>query len=84
MSNQQNVWVAYATQTQQFHIRVAFQQGMTAWQAIESSGLLTQVELPQPYHLGIFGVRCVADRDLLGARGRRRDRRREDQVARPA
>lgn len=64
MSNQQYVWVAYATQTQQFHIRVAFQQGMTAWQAIESSGLLAQVELPQPYHLGIFGMRCVADRLL--------------------
>lgn len=64
MSGQQTVWVAYAAQTQQFHINVPFEQGMTVWQAIERSGLLQQVVLQEPYHFGIFGVRCAADRLL--------------------
>ena len=51
------VWVAYATPEQQWHVAVAFQQGMTALDAIQQSGLMTATTLPEPLMLGIFGVR---------------------------
>lgn len=52
-----HVWVAFAAQTQQFHLKIAFRQGMTALDAIKDSGIRNQVELPEPLVLGIFGVR---------------------------
>ena len=57
MSEIQQVWVAYAAQDQQFLIAVPFQQGMTALDAIEQSGIRAQTDLPEPRALGIFGVR---------------------------
>ena len=45
MSETQQVWVAYAAPEQQFHIAVPFQQGMTALEAIEQSGIRVQVDL---------------------------------------
>ncbi len=52
------IWVAYATPEQQFHLAVPFQPGMTALDAIQQSGIVEQVTLPEPLSLGIFGVRC--------------------------
>ena len=57
MSVSQDVWVAYAAQDQQFHIRVDYVEGMTALDAIENSGIRQQIELPENLQLGIFGVR---------------------------
>lgn len=57
MSVNQDVWVAYAAQDQQFHIRVDYVEGMTALDAIEKSGIRKQIELPENLQLGIFGVR---------------------------
>ena len=39
----QQVWVAYATADQQFHISVPFSEGMTAQDAIQLSGIGSQV-----------------------------------------
>ena len=39
MSQVAQVWVAYATPDQQWHVAVAFQQGMTVLDAIQQSGL---------------------------------------------
>jgi putative ubiquitin-RnfH superfamily antitoxin RatB of RatAB toxin-antitoxin module len=50
MSQVAQVWVAYATPDQQWHVAVAFQQGMTVLDAIATT-------LPEPLMLGIFGVR---------------------------
>lgn len=57
MSEMQQVWLAYATTEQQFHLAVPFVEGMTAQDAIEQSGIQQQVSLPEPLHLGIFGVK---------------------------
>ncbi|MFN0298223.1 RnfH family protein [Acinetobacter albensis] len=57
MSKLAQVWVAYAAQTQQFHISLAFQEGMTALDAVEQSGICSQTDLPEPLLLGIFGTR---------------------------
>ncbi|WP_111858180.1 RnfH family protein [Acinetobacter sp. CFCC 10889] len=61
------VWVAYATPTQQFHIAVAFQDGMTALDAMIHSGIQAQIELPETYQLGIFGVKIADEHQLLKA-----------------
>lgn len=66
MSGQQ-VWVAYATATQQFHITVPFTEGMSAADAIRLSGLAEQVQLPAVLSLGIFGVKIESDAHLLQA-----------------
>ncbi|MDH0563865.1 RnfH family protein [Acinetobacter courvalinii] len=55
------VWVAYTTPEQQFYLRVAFSEGMTAQQAIDASGLAEQVCLPEVLHLGIFGSKIEAE-----------------------
>lgn len=55
------VWVAYTTSEQQFHLRVTFSEGMTAQQAIDASGLAEQVCLPEVLHLGIFGSKIEAE-----------------------
>lgn len=49
----QQVWVAYATADQQFHISLPFSEGMTAQDAIQVSGIGSQVELPERI---IFGI----------------------------
>ena len=49
------VWVAYATSTQQWLLKVNYEVGMTAIQAIEQSGLAEQTTIPEPLHVGIFG-----------------------------
>lgn len=61
------IWVAYATPEQQFHIAVPFQPGMTALDAIEQSGIHTQLELPEPLSLGLFGVKLQDYTQLLAA-----------------
>lgn len=61
------VWVAYTTSTQQFHIALPFQMGMTALDAIEQSGLRMHVTLPEPLALGIFGVRLTNSNQRLKA-----------------
>ena len=38
-------------------ISVPFEEGMTAAQAVQASGLSNQVDLPEPLQLGIFGVK---------------------------
>ncbi|MEB3768044.1 RnfH family protein [Acinetobacter sp. MD2] len=62
---QQYVWVAYATQQQQFHLKVAFQTGMTAADAIAQSGLSQQTQLPEPLSLGIWGVKIESAEQVL-------------------
>lgn len=52
-----SVWVAYATEQQQFHIQVDYVENMTAWDAIQKSGLAQQVELPENLQIGIFGIK---------------------------
>lgn len=59
------VWVAYAGLEQQFHIEVAFEEGMTVADAIERSGIEQQIELPQPLSLGIFGSKIKTAEHLL-------------------
>ena len=61
MEQAQQVWVAYASPEQQFHIAVRFNEGMTAQQAIDASGLADQVSLPDVLHLGVFGNKIEAD-----------------------
>ena len=61
----QQVWVAYVTADQQFHISVPFSEGMTAQDAIQLSGIGSQVELPEPLQLGIFGVRLKDFQQVL-------------------
>lgn len=60
----QQVWVAYATTQQQYYLTVEFQQGMTVQDAIERSGLPTQIDLPQPLQVGIFGVKVSLEHRL--------------------
>ena len=54
MSQVAQVWVAYATPDQQWHVAVAFQQGMTVLDAIQQSGLAIAKTLPEPLMLGIL------------------------------
>lgn len=61
------VWVAFAAENQQFHLAVAFKEGMTALDAIEQSGIAQQITLPEPLQLGIFGVRVQDHQQLLSA-----------------
>ncbi|WP_173913071.1 RnfH family protein [Acinetobacter sp. Marseille-Q1618] len=61
------VWVAYATPSQQFHIAVTFEEGMTALDAIVKSGIQAQIELPEKYQLGIFGIKITDQNQQLKA-----------------
>ena len=61
MEQSKQVWVAFASPDQQFHIAVTFIEGMTALQAIQNSGLADQVDLPEPLQLGIFGTKIDAE-----------------------
>lgn len=61
------VWVAYVTPEQQFYIEVPFQEHMTLSDAIEQSGIVTQVNLPEDYRFGIFGVKLNDPMHLLKA-----------------
>ncbi|WP_445115094.1 RnfH family protein [Acinetobacter sp. WZC-1] len=60
----QKVWVAYATPEQQFHIEVEYVPGMSVQDAIQRSTIEQQVQLPENYSLGIFGV-SIQDRHQL-------------------
>ncbi len=60
MEKAQQVWVAYAAPEQQFLVAIPFEAGMTALQAVEASGLQTQVSLPEPLQFGIFGAKIEA------------------------
>ncbi|MEB3754728.1 RnfH family protein [Acinetobacter sp. MD2(2019)] len=64
---QQYVWVAYATSEQQFHLKVIYQAGMTAADAIAQSGLSHQVQLPEKLSLGIWGVKISSAEHALKA-----------------
>ncbi|MEQ1136151.1 RnfH family protein [Acinetobacter seifertii] len=64
MERTQQVWVAFAAPEQQFLISIPFVEGMSALQAVQASGLLNQVELPEPLQLGVFGVKVEADTAL--------------------
>ena len=61
------VWVAYAAAGQQFHLAVPFAPGMTAWDAIEQSGIRQQADLPEALQLGIFGARLQDPQQPLAA-----------------
>lgn len=61
------VWVAYSHAEQQFHLKVAFEAGMTAIDAIEHSGILQHVTLSMPLTLGIFGERLQDHTQVLKA-----------------
>lgn len=61
------VWVAYAAEERQFHIEVEFTQGMTIADAIAQSGLAEQVQLPENFNFGIFGVKVKDKMKLLQA-----------------
>lgn len=64
MERTQQVWVAFAAPEQQFLISIPFVEGMSALQAVQASGLLNQVELPEPLQLGVFGVKVETDTAL--------------------
>jgi len=59
------VWVAYVTPDQQFNLAVEYQEGLTAKEAIELSGIRMQVDLPEILQLGIFGVRLTDENQIL-------------------
>ncbi|OTG86956.1 RnfH family protein [Acinetobacter sp. ANC 4558] len=59
------VWVAYATPDQQLNLAVEYQEGLTAKEAIELSGIRMQVDLPEILQLGIFGVRLTDENQIL-------------------
>lgn len=61
MEQAKQVWVAFSSTEQQFHIVVSFSEGMTAQQAIDASGLAAQTVLPEVLQLGVFGSRIDAD-----------------------
>ncbi|MCH7294397.1 RnfH family protein [Acinetobacter higginsii] len=61
MEQAKQVWVAFSSPEQQFHIAVSFSEGMTAQQAIDASGLAAQATLPEVLQLGVFGSRIDAD-----------------------
>ncbi|ENU30730.1 hypothetical protein F991_01416 [Acinetobacter sp. CIP-A165] len=61
MEQIKQVWVAFSSPEQQFHIAVAFVEGMTALQAIQNSGLADQVNLPEPLQLGVFGTKIEVE-----------------------
>ena len=61
------IWVAYAAEKQQFHIELQFSQGMTIADAIAQSGLAKQVELPENFSFGIFGVKSKDPTQVLQA-----------------
>ncbi len=65
--SEQQVWVAYVTASQQFHIAVPFTEGMSAFDAIRLSGISDQVELPETLSLGIFGIKIDSAAHLLQA-----------------
>ena len=62
--SQAKVWVAYAAHTAQFHIALDFVEGMTAAEAIFNSKIAEQTTLPEPLHLGVFGVKIDASHVL--------------------
>lgn len=61
------VWVAYAAAGQQFHLAVPFAPGMTAWDAVEQSGICQLADLPETLQLGIFGARLQDPQQPLAA-----------------
>lgn len=61
MEHAKQVWVAFTTPEQQFHIAVTFSEGMDAQQAIDASGIAEQVTLPEVLNLGVFGSKIEAD-----------------------
>lgn len=67
MSQHLQVWVAYASPSQQFHIAVPYQQGMTVADAIAQSQIATLATLPEPLNVGIFGVKVEQLDQLLQA-----------------
>lgn len=67
MTAVEQVWVAYASPTQQFHLAVPFEAGMNVTDAIERSGIRKQIELPDVLSLGVFGVRVQHPSQRLNA-----------------
>ena len=67
MAASAQVWVAYAAAGQQFHLAVPFAPGMTAWDAIEQSGIRQLADLPETLQLGIFGARLQDPQQPLAA-----------------
>lgn len=61
MAIHQKVWVAYSDEQHQIYQEIDFVEGLTAWQAIEQSGILTKISLTEPYHLGNFGLKIQPD-----------------------
>ena len=67
VGNNSKIWVAYATPEKQFHIELAFEQGMTILDAIEKSHLPQLTVLPENYSCGIFGVKVKDQSHVLQA-----------------
>ena len=65
--SQLKVWVAYASPEQQFHIELPFIEGMTAFDAIQQSGLPEKTSLPESLSLGIFGIKLDDAQHVLQA-----------------
>lgn len=67
MTQATQVWVAYASPSQQFYIAVPYREGMTVLDAIEESQIASLTTLPEPLALGIFGVKVEQPQQLLQA-----------------
>lgn len=54
---QQEVYVVYCAEDQQFMIKLPFQAEMTALQVLEVSGLAERTLLPEPLTMGVFSLK---------------------------
>ena len=61
------VWVAYASPTQQFYIAVDFEAGMTIQDALDASQIMQLTALPEPLQVGVWGVKATDQKQLLNA-----------------
>ncbi|SDB92219.1 RnfH family protein [Acinetobacter boissieri] len=59
------VWVAYASQSQQYYVKVNFQQGMSIQDAIDASHILVDADIKPPLSVGVFGEKVSDLTDLL-------------------
>ncbi|MBF7683502.1 RnfH family protein [Acinetobacter sp. B5B] len=55
-----DVWVAYASESQQYYIHVDFHSGMTIQDAIDASDIVSKANLELPLCVGIFGEKMLS------------------------
>lgn len=53
------VWVAYAGESQQYYIKVDFEQGMSVQDAIDASQIMNKAQITTPLSIGIFGEKVT-------------------------